>query len=267
MALSNLLQREGRLFFFTALSAAVLIAASESALAQGIGIVGVYAYWITRILTEAMLFFAFREVVERYLLPRRSVLVTGMVAYGLSLVPFVLAITAFDLVLGYPELGMQAGDGGGNGGGRLIEFGLELIYLSDNHLGLCLLLSIPRLFRLRGPDAGESGTGPEDTSILKSLEPRLKGDVLWLAAQEHYVQITTTREVRTELYRFSDLVRDLQAAPGMQVHRSHWVAFAAIADMTRAGQSTRLTLISGDTVPVSRTYRARLEEQMARQFV
>lgn len=265
MALSNLLQREGRLFFFTALSAAVLIAASESALAQGIGIVGVYAYWITRILTEAMLFFAFREVVERYLLPRRSVLVTGMVAYGLSLVPFVLAITAFDLVLGYPELGMQAGDGGDNGGGRLIEFGLELIYLSDNHLALCLLLSTPRLFRLRGPDT--TGPQPDDTSILKNLEPAVKGDVLWLAAQEHYVQITTTREVRTELYRFSDLVRNLQAADGMQVHRSHWVAFAAIADMTRAGQSTRVTLTTGDTVPVSRTYRARLEEHMARNFV
>jgi len=261
----NLLQRETRLFFFMALCAAVLIAAGESALASGVGIIGVYAYWVTRILTEAMLFFAFREVVERYLLPSRSVRVTGAVACGLSLVPFVLAITAFDLVLGYPELGMQSGDVTGGGEGRLVELGLELIYLSDNHLALCLLLSVPRLFRLRGPAAAEPQ--PDDPSILNRLDPRLKGDVLWLAAQEHYVQITTTREVRTELYRFSDLVRDVHPAHGMQVHRSHWVAFAAITDMTRAGQSTRITLTTGDTVPVSRTYRARLEEHMGRKFV
>jgi len=37
--------------------------------------------------------------------------------------------------------------------------------------------------------------------------------------------------------------------------------------MTRAGQSTRITLTTGDTVPVSRTYRARLEEHMGRKFV
>ncbi len=259
MVLSNLLQRESRLFFFIALCSAMLIAATESSSVQGGDVLGAYAYWIIRILTEALLFFALREVVERYLLPKHSALVTSTVAFFLSLVPFVLTITAFDLVLGHPELGLGNGENAGHG--RIAEFGLELVYLSDNHLALCLLLSASRLLKFHRPCETEQ-ISPEVT-FLQTLEPKLSGDILWITAQEHYVKIVTTKETRTVLYRFSDLVRDLYTYPGMQIHRSHWIAYEAISDIEKSGQTMKVTLSTGDILPVSRTYRAQLEEQLS----
>lgn len=258
MAFTNLLQRDGRLFFAVALFSAMLIAATESSSVKGGEVVGVYAYWIIRILTEALLFFALREIVERYLLPKHSALMVGAVAFVFSLVPFVLIITAYDLILGYPELGL--GNDTMVEGDRFTEFALELFYLSDNHLSLCLLLSASRLFKFKNPDVTTMKSS--DVSFLQTLEPKLKGDILWVAAQEHYIRIVTTNEARTVLYRFSDLVRDLNNSQGMQIHRSHWVAYDAITGQDKSGQTMKVTLSTGDVIPVSRTYRAQLEEQL-----
>ncbi len=63
------------------------------------------------------------------------------------------------------------------------------------------------------------------------------------------------------LCRFSDALRDLSSADGVQVHRSHWVAHTAIAEVFRDGSNLRLRLKSGDIVPVSRSYRAGIEKR------
>ncbi|MDV7340082.1 LytTR family transcriptional regulator DNA-binding domain-containing protein [Terasakiella sp. A23] len=259
MALTHVLKQESRLFFFTALCAALLIASTEPTTTKGLGVMATYAYWLLRILTEAFLFFAIRDVVEGYLLPNKSVIMTAVVAFVLSLIPFVLAITAFDLILGFPELGLENGDS--TQPGRLGEFALELLYLSDNHFALCLLLSAPRLFKKLRNEA----TAQQGATFLETLEPKLKGDLLWITAQEHYVKITTSEETRTVLYRFSDLIRDLHAHPGMQIHRSHWIAFDAITDVEKSSQSMKVTLSSGAIIPVSRTYRSLLEDQLSKQ--
>jgi len=57
------------------------------------------------------------------------------------------------------------------------------------------------------------------------------------------------------LNRFSDVINDLTETNGLQVHRSHWVAMSAIEDVEQNGQSMQLRLVTGDSVPVSRSYR------------
>ena len=247
MALTHQPKQESHLFFFIALSAALLIAATESSSAQELGVVGSYIYWLIRILIEATLFFAFREVVERYLFPSSNVITSSAVAFVLSLVPFVLTITAFDLILGYPELGLENPKMAEHG--RLAEFGLEIIYLSDNHFALCLLLSASRLFKFGSDNDSIEAPQVSEATFLQSLEPKLDGNILWITAQEHYVKIVTTRETRTVLHRFSDLVRDLRNYPGMQIHRSHWVAYEAITGMEKSGQTMKVSLRTGDDIP------------------
>lgn len=259
MNLYNLHQRENQLSFFIALSAALLIAATESSFTSEIGLIGSYLYWIVRILTEALLFIAFRDAVERYLLPRKSIVITGAIAYVFSLFPFVLSITAFDLILGYPELGLEGTTAAKQG--LLKEFALEILYLSDNHIALCFMLSAPRLLKLNS--IGDVPSKQPEPRFMQSLDPKLSGDLLWIKAQEHYAQIVTTKESRTVLYRFSDLVRDLETYPGMQIHRSHWVAYAAVAELEKSGQTMKVMLTTGESIPVSRTYRSQLEKQMA----
>ena len=51
-------------------------------------------------------------------------------------------ITAIDIVLGFPELGIGSTDPAGIK--PAAAFGWELVYLLDNHIFLCLLLCLPR---------------------------------------------------------------------------------------------------------------------------
>jgi DNA-binding LytR/AlgR family response regulator len=76
---------------------------------------------------------------------------------------------------------------------------------------------------------------------------------LHLKAEEHYVAVTL-REGRSLLLRgrLADAIAQLPLDQGMQVHRSHWVARAALAQVFRAQTGWRLRLDSGLEVPIAR---------------
>ena len=66
--------------------------------------------------------------------------------------------------------------------------------------------------------------------------------------------MTTAQGQTSLLMRFADAMAELDGVAGMQVHRSHWVAFAAVRGITRARGKTFLQLEDGRLVPVSRSY-------------
>ncbi len=263
--------REELYMALTALFAALLIASSQVTQDTLVSLPGTYLYWIVRIAIEALLFFTARQMFEKYLPATVSFTwVTGM-AIVVSHLLFVLSVTAIDIVLGYPELGI--GTIGSDTQSRIQAFALELLYLSDNHIALCLLLTLPRLAlrttgdlatqpaRHQSPNTEGSENGLTPT-LLSAIDPPLNGEIIWVEAQEHYVRITTSTEVRMVLCRFSDIVRELPGERGMQVHRSHWVARSAIARAVKDGQNMKLALLSGDSVPVSRSFRSAVETRL-----
>lgn len=264
-------QREEIYGVMVAVLAAMLIAASNVSQTAGLPLLGAYAYWLVRVLIEAGLFILVRDAIEKHFAePRSAIMVVGA-AIVVSLVPFVLAITALDIVLGYPELGLE--NSRSVSVSRFAEFGLELIYLLDNHIALCLLLTVPRI--IVGQVAGRTVSADlsselrpsyshesEGASIFETMEPPLEGDVLWAEAQEHYVRLTTPDETRMVLHRFSDILKDLPENAGVQVHRSHWVSFGAIAEAFKDGPNLRLRLQTGAIVPVSRSYRGTTEHAL-----
>ena len=216
-------------------------------------VAGFYLYWLFRIAIEALFFLLIRAALTTYVGDRLGFWRLTALAILTSHIPFVLSVTALDIVLGYPELGIGAE--GGEAQSRLTAFLLEMVYLADNHLGLCLLLSLPRW--LTKPSATGSSELAHETqsTLLSSLHPPLQGDIIWVEAQEHYVRVTTDQESRMVLARFSDVVRELTDQGGLQVHRSHWIRKAAILTTRKRGQNLQLELNSGDLVPVSRSYR------------
>lgn len=249
----------------TALFAALLIAATQMQQGGLVAAIGSYVYWIIRISIEGLLFLVTRQALEKYTPQATSTVTIAVGAILASHIPFVLSVTAIDIVLGYPELGIE--DGNGDVLSRIAAFALELVYLFDNHLALCGLLSLPQLMMQRlGPGSRDPGSlapnGEEldrersSGTILSAISPPLEGQITWIEAQEHYVRIVTTEEVRMVLCRFSDVTREMPATTGMQVHRSHWVAYSAAVVGEKVGQNFRLTLQSGDTVPVSRSFRS-----------
>ncbi len=271
--------REELYMALTALFAALLIASSQVTQNIPVSLPGTYLYWIVRIAIEALLFFTARQVLERYLPATVSFAWMTGLAIVVSHLLFVLSVTAMDIVLGYPELGI--GTAGSDTQSRIRAFAMELLYLSDNHIALCLLLTLPRLALRtagdlasqpaihRSPDTDGTGHGLTPT-LLSAIDPPLNGEIILAEAQEHYVRITTSTEVRMVLCRFSDIVRELPGERGMQVHRSHWVARSAIARTVKDGQNMKLVLHSGDSVPVSRSFRSAVEtrlEQPAAAFI
>ncbi len=241
--------------------AAMLVAASNVGPTDGTSIAMVYLYWLVRLLIGALLFVGIRELIEKASPDKAPMIVTTGLAIVLSLAPFTLAITAFDIVLGFPELGLESGSQGNDT--RISEFAFELVYQFDNHVALCLLLALPRVMvKYRPVATSTSTTLPDDVrpvGFLDTLDPPLEGDIIWAEAQEHYVRLSTTEENRMVLHRFADILRDLPEEAGIRVHRSHWVSFSAIADVHRDGSKLQLKLCNGETVPVSRTYKRDVE--------
>ena len=91
-------------------------------------------------------------------------------------------------------------------------------------------------------------------AFLKRLPDPIKGDVLALKAEDHYVRVFTDKGNSLIHYRFKDALADISSLNGVQTHRSYWVEQSAITDLESDGQSLYLALTTGLKVPVSRTY-------------
>ena len=90
--------------------------------------------------------------------------------------------------------------------------------------------------------------------LLARLPFEKRGALVSLSVQDHYVEIVTTKGQELILMRLSDAIRETGQDMGLQVHRSHWVAFGHIASVTRTGDKARITLKDGRDIPASRSY-------------
>ena len=88
--------------------------------------------------------------------------------------------------------------------------------------------------------------------FLDRLSPEMGRVLLTLQAQDHYVEVVTTRGKELVLVRLADAERELDGIDGMRVHRSWWVARAAVSGLERSDGKVVLVLTDGRSVPVSR---------------
>lgn len=99
----------------------------------------------------------------------------------------------------------------------------------------------------------------DEAGFWRLLPVRLGRDVLCLQMEDHYVRVHTRVGSDLILMRLSDAVAAMGATPGLQVHRSWWVARSAIDSVARDGRNLRLNLLNGLRVPVARSAVARLK--------
>jgi len=90
----------------------------------------------------------------------------------------------------------------------------------------------------------------------------LGDDLVSITAELHYIRLRTSRGEALVLYPFGKAVEDLSRANGLQVHRSHWVALPHITEVERQREQARITLSTGDFVPVSRKFRPDLFDRL-----
>lgn len=90
--------------------------------------------------------------------------------------------------------------------------------------------------------------------LLARLPVHLGQDIVALEAEDHYLRVYTALGSDLILMRLSDAIAAMGPDAGRQVHRSWWVADAAIREIVRSDQRTHLRLSQGLLVPVGRTY-------------
>ena len=97
--------------------------------------------------------------------------------------------------------------------------------------------------------------------FLERLPAKLRGaDLYAVEAEDHYLRLHTSRGQDLILMRLADALGELEGMEGAQVHRSWWVARAAVVEAERGAGRAALTLKSGAVAPVSRTYAKALRE-------
>jgi len=98
-------------------------------------------------------------------------------------------------------------------------------------------------------------TGSAPPRFLERLPPRLRGaDLYAVEAQDHYLRLHTSQGTDLILMRLADALAELQGLEGAQIHRSWWVAKAAVDDARRSDGRGVLRLKSGVEAPVSRRF-------------
>jgi hypothetical protein len=93
---------------------------------------------------------------------------------------------------------------------------------------------------------------PEPPLFLRNLDLDDGQELIRIETQDHYLEVVTSHGGVRILKRMSDALAELNGFPGLQVHRSHWVALDAVDRLEREGRKARVVLKNGDALPVSR---------------
>lgn len=143
------------------------------------------------------------------------------------------------------------------------EMALLIFVVSIGISALRLLVAADRpdpVVPQRAPQAQE-GSATINPRLIERLDSSLQGNVVRLQVDDHYVSVVTDKGTGKLLMRFSDAIEELAGVDGLRVHRSHWVAAAAITG--HEIEKGRLFLLTSDgaRIPVSRNHRTAVAEQ------
>lgn len=117
--------------------------------------------------------------------------------------------------------------------------------------------------RDHAPPAEPADAGPRTPRLLDRLPEDIRGPLVRVSGQNHYVEVTTDNGSARVLLRLSDALAEIDSTAGAQVHRSHWVAASAVARRERDGARQVLVLRDGSRVPIGKSYLDNAEQLTA----
>lgn len=113
----------------------------------------------------------------------------------------------------------------------------------------------------RGKTPGTAGSARP--GILDRLPAHLRGRLLYMSMQDHYVDVHTDKGSTLVLMRLGDAIAETGGTAGLQIHRSHWVALDAVDGPVRRDSRLFVKMQDGALLPVSRSYAPALKEALA----
>ncbi|GAB1478292.1 LytTR family DNA-binding domain-containing protein [Paracoccaceae bacterium] len=137
-------------------------------------------------------------------------------------------------------------------------FGELVLLVGSVSLGVCAVRhSVKAEGQTRTPE--EPVPEPALSRLMRRLEPELRGELWSLSVRDHYVEVATSAGSASLLMRLSDAIHEAEPVEGEQVHRSHWVAWEAVAGVDREEGKMHLILRNGQKIPVSRANRPKVD--------
>jgi hypothetical protein len=186
-------------------------------------------------------------------LPLVPLLALGVLASGILIIPGYYAVYELFHRFGWATKGWAAIHDYSFGKGLAATPGTMLFWVSFNYM--LVRFGVPR-FGFGGPAPAPPATPdirrPALDPIYVKMRPEVRGPILAVQAEAHFIRVYTTRGQDLIHHRFGDAVQALAALGGERVHRSWWVAADAIDQ--RASSGALLRLVNGVEVPVGRTY-------------
>jgi hypothetical protein len=173
---------------------------------------------------------------------------TGIAHFSARLLALSVAAVPLALLVAF------ASDRLGRGGGSFM-----LLYVQVWGIGLAMTLFMSR-FLPEGAAASPAAARAPETGAPEPVRPRFLdrlpatvSPLLCLSMEDHYVRAHGPQASALILMRMRDAVAELDGLPGLQVHRSWWVAREAVERIEKDGERVRLRLVNGMTVPVARS--------------
>jgi hypothetical protein len=252
-------KRELQRIFFASRFWAVLLAA-----ALLLGIVGPFATFESLALLPRIAYWMGITVATWFTGYATVLLVEGLIAPDDE--PSFLVAAAAGAFAGIPVaaiVGLINSQVFPNNGFEFLPLVLYCAAISSVVSGLFSVVVVPLRRAAETPASGAAGPMPEGESgaaaaarppLLDRLPANLRGKLLYLSMQDHYVEVHTEKGRMLLLMRFADAIRETGNAAGMRIHRSHWVAFDAVSGNTRRRGRLFLKLADGAVLPVSRSY-------------
>ena len=178
--------------------------------------------------------------------------------FVLPLAVFLLAIpasvaTAFIVVSIWPQVGPHVHPGDWYGEAVLLALPLSIVAVWSRG-------AFPARPWVSTPAATDADGAANEGDFLGRLPPRLGRNLLCLQMEDHYVRAHTDRGSDLVMMPLKAAIAELGGADGLQVHRSWWVARAAVLEPVHRGRSLTLRLSNGIDAPVARSAVARLRE-------
>ena len=103
-------------------------------------------------------------------------------------------------------------------------------------------------------------TTPAFFNRLSRLQGLTVEELVAIEAQDHYIQVLSTRGKELVYFRFRDALSELASLEGLQIHRSAWVHLKNVQGLHTQGRSLYVKLKTGDLLRVSLSNRGALQQ-------
>lgn len=197
------------------------------------------AYWLVLVVLGYSIGYGANLAAEHLAKPRAPVWQRVAIAWPLT----ALGVLALVYVLNGAALGYWA-------------TGRPLAVLALNIAAITLIVDV--VFQI----AHSTAPLPDQQTVplLDRLPLDKRAPLVALSVEDHYVRVRTTKGEEMLLMRLADAMREVGGTPGLQVHRSHWIALGQVTGTTRKGDGALLAMTCGTEIPVSRANMPAIKE-------